>query len=155
MTGEGIAYRNRDFRNQDGSTRIRYLWDQTLEAGQVWEQISRSGLLPEERKETYAPPSGYRLGVEFRAAQINEALNADSEAEGNLLVPSVDTSGHGTAVAGIAAGTGGTAGAAYAGIARESELLVVRLGTPRADSFPRTTELMRALTYTVNKAIEL
>lgn len=151
----GIAYRNRDFRNQDGSTRIRYLWDQTLEAGQVWEQISRSGLLPEERKETYAPPSGYRLGVEFSAAQINEALNADSEAEGNLLVPSVDTSGHGTAVAGIAAGNGGTAGAAYAGIARESELLVVRLGTPRADSFPRTTELMRALTYTVNKAIEL
>ena len=32
--------------------------------------------------------------------------------------------------------------------------MIVRLGTPRADSFPRTTELMRALTYTVNKARE-
>ena len=44
---------------------------------------------------------------------------------------------------------------AYAGIARESELLIVRLGSPRADSFPRTTELMRALTYAVNKSVEL
>ena len=33
--------------------------------------------------------------------------------------------------------------------------MIVRLGAPRADSFPRTTELMRALTYTVNKAIAL
>ncbi len=58
-------------------------------------------------------------------------------------------------MAGIAAGGGGYGGAAYAGVARESDLLIVRLGTPRAESFPRTTELMRALTYAVNKAIEL
>ena len=31
----------------------------------------------------------------------------------------------------------------------------MRPGPPRADSFPRTTELMRALTYVVNKAVEL
>lgn len=151
----GIAYRNQDFRKPDGTTRIRYLWDQTLDAGRVWDQIVQRELLPEERREEYAPPEGFQTGVEFSGQQINEALKAAAETEGNLLVPSVDTSGHGTAVAGIAAGNGGTRGAGYAGIARESDLLVVRLGTPKADSFPRTTELMRALTYTVNKAIEL
>lgn len=95
------------------------------------------------------------LGREFDSRQINEALATGSRQQAERLVPSVDTSGHGTAVTGIAAGGGGTGGTAYAGVARESDLLVVRLGTPRADSFPRTTELMRALTYTVNKAIEL
>lgn len=95
------------------------------------------------------------LNREFDRQQINEALATGSRQQAERLVPSVDTSGHGTAVAGIAAGGGGIGGTAYAGVARESDLLIVRLGTPRADSFPRTTELMRALTYTVNKAIEL
>lgn len=120
----GISYYNRDFRNADGTTRIRYLWDQVL-------------------------------GREFSAEQINEALETGSRFAAEQLVPSIDTSGHGTAVAGIAAGNGGEGGPAYAGIARESELIIVRLGSPRENSFPRTTELMRALTYVVKKAIEL
>ncbi|MDE7257989.1 MAG: S8 family serine peptidase [Lachnospiraceae bacterium] len=95
------------------------------------------------------------LDREFDSRQINEALATGSREQAQQIVPSVDTTGHGTAVAGIAAGGGGTGGIAYAGVARESDLLIVRLGTPRAESFPRTTELMRALTYTVNKAIEL
>lgn len=120
----GISYYNRDFRNADGTTRIRYLWDQVL-------------------------------GREFDAAQINEALQTGSRQAAEQLVPSIDTSGHGTAVAGIATGNGGDGGPIYAGVARESELIIVRLGAPRADSFPRTTELMRALTYVVKKAVEL
>lgn len=95
------------------------------------------------------------LGREFDSEQINEALATGDRQQAQRMVPSIDTTGHGTAVAGIAAGGGGTGGMAYAGTARESDLLIVRLGTPRAESFPRTTELMRALTYTVNKAIEL
>ena len=95
------------------------------------------------------------LNREFTQEQINEALAAGSRQQAEEIVPSIDTTGHGTAVAGIAAGNGGSGGTAYAGVARESDLLIVRLGTPRAASFPRTTELMRALTYTVNKAIEL
>ena len=95
------------------------------------------------------------LDREFDSRQINEALAAGSREQAQQIVPSVDTTGHGTAVAGIAAGSGGTGGIAYAGVARESDLLIVRLGAPRAESFPRTTELMRALTYTVNKAIEM
>lgn len=120
----GISYWNQDFRNEDGTTRILYLWDQVL-------------------------------GREFNREQINEALAAGSRLQAEQIVPSIDTTGHGTAVTGIAAGNGGMGGTAYAGMARESELLIVRLGTPRAASFPRTTELMRALTYTVNKAVAL
>lgn len=120
----GISYWNDDFRKADGSTRIRFLWDQVL-------------------------------GREFSAQEIDAALATGSRQAAQQLVPSVDTSGHGTAVAGIAAGNGGGRGAAYAGMARESDLLIVRLGMPGADSFPRTTELMRALTYSVNKAREL
>lgn len=43
----------------------------------------------------------------------------------------------------------------YQGVAPECELLVVKMGTPAPDSFPRTTELMRAMTYAVKKAVEL
>ncbi len=151
----GIAWQNRDFRNEDGTTRIRYLWDQSLQAGQVWEKISQSGLWPEARQEDYAPPAGFATGVEFDSRQINEALAAPSEADGSLLVPSVDVSGHGTAVAGIAAGNGAGSNGIYAGVAPESELLIVKLGVPAPNSFPRTTELMRALTYVVRKSLEL
>lgn len=151
----GIAWRNRDFRNADGSTRIRYLWDQTLNVEQVRERIVAQGLLSEGQRAEYAPPAGFLTGVEFSQSQINAALNASSEAEAALLVPSLDTSGHGTAVAGIAAGGGIASGGIYAGVAPESELLIVKLGTSRPNSFPRTTELMRALTYVVKKALEL
>ena len=120
----GISYWNEDFRKDDGTTRILYLWDQVLNR-------------------------------EFDREQINEALAAGSRQQAEQIVPSIDTTGHGTAVAGIAAGNGKTGGVAYAGMARESDLLIVRLGTPRTASFPRTTELMRALTYTVNKAVAL
>ncbi|MCM1049235.1 MAG: S8 family serine peptidase [Clostridiales bacterium] len=151
----GITWRNRDFRNADGSSRILYLWDQSLQAEQVWEQIAERGLLSDERRRDYAAPEGFLTGVEFSRAQINEALNASSMADGSLLVPSLDTSGHGTAVAGIAAGSGENYGSVYEGVAPESELIIVKLGTPRADSFPRTTELMRALTYVIRKSLEL
>lgn len=151
----GIAWRNRDFRNSNGTSRILYLWDQTLQADRVWERIEQNSLLPEERRNDYAPPEGFFTGVEFDSAQINEALNAPSVFEGDLLVPSVDVSGHGTAVAGIAAGSGEGYGSAYEGVAPESEMIIVKLGTPRANSFPRTTELMRALAYIVRKSLEL
>ncbi len=96
------------------------------------------------------PPEGFTLGVEFNSEQIDRALEASGGQQFQLL-PSVDTSGHGTAVAGIAAGNS----ASYQGVAPEAALLIVKLGLPDASSFPRTTEIMRAVTYAVNKAIEL
>lgn len=133
----GIDYTNRHFRKSDGTTRILYLWDQTI--------------TPDEEKGR-RPPEGFRIGTEFSQEQINEALNTSNAAERMSLVPSVDVSGHGTAIAGIAAGGGG---GPYDGVAVQSDLLIVKLGIPSVVSFPRTTELMRAITYVVRKAQEL
>jgi len=141
----GIDYTNRNFRNADGSTRILALWDQTVS--------------PDAEKEFF-PPEGFQTGTEFTREQINAALREADPLRQYELVPSRDSSGHGTAVAGIAAGaavnaTSGTADNNYEGVAPESELLIVKLGTPRENSFPRTTEMMRAVTYVVRKAQSL
>lgn len=142
----GADYRLAEFRDNAGNTRIRFLWDQTL----VPEEISVS---PEEAEDrpVRRPPEGFSVGVEFTAEEINEALAADTRQQQYLLLPSVDASGHGTAVAGIAAGNS----ARYRGVAGEAELLIVKLGTPDSLGFPRTTEIMRAVTYAVNKAVGL
>lgn len=133
----GIDYTNRNFRNADGSTRILSLWDQTVS--------------PDAEK-GFFPPEGFQTGTEFSWEQINAALREADPLRQYELVPSRDSSGHGTAVAGIAAGA---AGNGYEGVAPESELLIVKLGAPRENSFPRTTEMMRAVTYVVRKAQSL
>lgn len=129
----GVDYAHPDFRNEDGTTRILALWDQTA-AG--------------------TPPEGYRIGAEFTREQINEALEASSAQERYRIVPSRDLTGHGTGVLGIAAGNGRASGGQYRGMASRSDLLVVKLGLPRPGSFPRTTELMQAVDYAIKKAIE-
>lgn len=184
IVDSGIDYSLWDFRNPDGTTRIRALWDQSI-AGN--------------------PPAGYSIGTEYTQEQINEALSMVNQQERNQIVPSRDISGHGTAVAGIAAGngrqrmssenirnrenggqpgmpadegngngiqagmpedTGTSAGISYcsdssavaeqyAGVAPESELLIVKMGSPRADGFPRTTELIQGVDYVIKKALEL
>lgn len=133
----GIDYFHPDFRNENGSTRILALWDQTLQP-----------------REGEKPPYEFRRGVEFDREDIDRALAAGSEAEGFQIVPSRDTSGHGTHVAGIAAGNGRASAGRYTGVAPESELLVVKLGYAGENAFPRTTELMTALDYVVQKALE-
>ncbi len=129
----GIDWKKQDFRNADGSTRIAYLWDQTLRDG--------------------SPPEGFNIGGEFTAEQINEALRLPDGQEQFLLLPSVDVSGHGTAVAGIAAGARPRAG--YLGAAPKAEILAVKLGVPSTEGFPRTTEIMRAVTWALQKANEM
>lgn len=116
----GIDIMLGDFRNADGSTRIEALWDQN--EGRVY--------LREE---------------------LNEILAAQEELRGSRTgLPGADYSGHGTAVAGIAAGNG----TGCRGIAYESDILAVKLGTPSPDGFPRTTELMRAVDFAVRFALE-
>lgn len=116
----GIDYRHQEFLNLDGTSRILYLWDQMAD-GQ--------------------PPEGYKMGREFTREDLNQSLS-----EGGAAV-TADTTGHGTAVAAIAAGN--------SGVAYDSELIVVRLGQPRTESFPRTTELMQAINYVIEKAVEI
>ena len=142
----GIDYANADFRNADGSTRILNLWDQTAVAGENESESSR-GNEP-------GPPRGYVLGVEYTRERINEALAAPTQAQRREIVPSEDISGHGTAVAGIAAGNGRASGGLYAGVAPQSELVIVKLGNPRQEGFPRTTELMQGVDYVIRKSLE-
>ncbi len=121
----GIDYSLENFRNTDGTTRIKALWDQSVQNG--------------------TPPEGYAIGAEYTQDDINRALQADTERERREIVPSADISGHGTAVTGIAAG----GGSMYPGVAPQSELIIVKLGSPRMDGFPRTTELIQGIDYAV------
>lgn len=149
LTGRGVLvaildssidFYNENFRNADGSTRIVALWDQSLEPDE------ETGL---------KPPEGFQTGVEFTKEQIDEALATGSEADARRLIPTVDVSGHGTAVAGILA-AGGTADEPYRkGVAPASSLLIVKLGAQRENAFPKTTEIMRGVTYALRKAREL
>lgn len=120
----GLDYYHEAFRDSSGKTRLAALWDQNL--NQV-----------------------------FSREEIDQAIQEGSREKARRLVPSFDASGHGTAVAGIAAGSGlGDPGRAYRGIAYESELLVVKLGNPKNEGFPRTTELMRAVNFAVTQAVD-
>lgn len=93
-------------------------------------------------------------GVEYSASQINAALQAENREEAYAMVPMRDASGHGTHVAGIAAGNGAASMGQYRGIAYESPLLVVKLGNARPGGFPKTTQLMEGLEYVRKKAQE-
>ena len=118
----GIDITLPEFRKTDGSTRIRYLLDQTM---------------------------GNR---EFSGEKLDEFLLSG---ERNSF-PGMDTSGHGTAVAGIAAASSVRREEGnYQGVATEAELLIVKLGIPEARSFPRTTEIMRGVTWAIRKSLEL
>lgn len=149
LTGRGVLvaildssidFYNENFRNADGSTRIEALWDQSLEPDAETGRLS---------------PEGFQTGVEFSKEQIDAALATGNETEARRLIPTVDISGHGTAVAGILA-AGGTAEEPFRkGVAPEASLLIVKLGAQRENAFPRTTEIMRGVTYVLRKAREL
>ena len=140
----GITWDLEVFRKADGSTRIRYLWDQTVSEETA---SMRYGKMPD----------GFSLGTEYTAEEINAALQMHA-LDRYRLIPSRDLSGHGTAVAGIAAGK--SADGFYTGAAPEAELIVVKLGLPGnsggvEEGFPRTTEILRGVTYALWKARQL
>ena len=142
----GVDYTLPDFRNEDGTTRIRYLWDQSLKA-----------------VEGEHVPKGYGMGVEYTKEEIDAAFPdfyhvitpKNIVTQGAITIRTRDISGHGTAVAAIAAGNGRGSGGVYAGVAPQSELIVVKLGNPMSGGFPRTTELMQGIDYVIRKAQEL
>lgn len=135
----GIDYSHPDFRLEDGTTRIIELWDQTI--------TTQDG--------TLSPPPGYFVGTLYTRERINEALQKRTRAEQLEIVPSVDISGHGTHVTGIACGNGRASNGLYRGVAPQSEMLIVKLGTSIGESFPKTTRLIEALDYLIKKAIAL
>lgn len=119
----GIDYRNEEFLDKDGNTRIVGIWDLAGDS------------------QTNSPPRGYMQGSFFDKAQIQKAIQENDYAQ----VPVTDFSGHGTAVAGVLAGT-------YGGIATESDILVVKLN--RVTNELLTTSLMRGVDFVVKYAIE-
>ena len=147
VVDSGVDYFHPDFRNADGSSRILRLWDQSIQGN---------------------PPQGYVTGTEYTKEEIDKAL-ALGETEGRRLVvlhieeapvarpliPSRDFSGHGTAVLGIAAGNGRASGGVNRGVAYKSDLLVVKMGNARENSFPRTTELMEGIDYLIRQAVKM
>ena len=174
VVDSGVDYRHPDFCNADGTTRILKLWDQSAVPVQKKRQTGEQSENQENRTGESAtggnrvnenqisdhgtwdfrPPEGYFLGVEYTREMLNAAL-ALPAAEGYQIVPERDYSGHGTSVLGIAAGNGRASNGVNSGVAYESDLMVVKLGLPKENSFPRTTELMQGIDYLVRQSLAL
>lgn len=100
----GIDYTNPVFRHEDGSSRIAAIWDQTIHSEKQY-------------------PAGIYYGTEYSQEQINLALTSENPFE---IVPSIDEIGHGTMLAGIAAGSD-TIDRNFSGVVPDSELVIVKL----------------------------
>ncbi len=100
----GIDYTNPIFLRSDGTSKIVAIWDQTIDS--------------EDRY-----PEGTFYGTEFTAEEINQALASDDP---YAIVPSRDELGHGTALAGIAAGNESPENN-FSGVVPDAELVIVKL----------------------------
>lgn len=133
----GIDYTHQAFRYQDNTTKIISIWDQTIDSGNY-------------PKDTF-------YGTEYSREQINKALAAENPFD---IVPSRDTIGQGTAMAGIAAGNFLEANN-YSGIAINAELVVVKLkpaknylkdffGIPEESICFQENDIMMGINYLYN-----
>lgn len=113
----GIQYENPLFRNSDGSSRILGIWDQTIPG--------KSSLpLPDSRDQLLLVHNApFLYGSTYTHEDINQALASPSPQE---VLPSTDTQGHGTFLAGIAAG-GVAEDGTFIGAAPKASLCVVKL----------------------------
>lgn len=99
----GIDYTHPAFLNASGRTRIVSIWDQSIQDG--------------------ALENPFRYGTVYTDSQINEALASETP---SAVVPTTDTVGHGTFLAGVAAGTPAPV-SEFTGVAYEAALCVVKL----------------------------
>ncbi len=99
----GIEYTNPAFLNADGTTRIAAIWDQTIESDRF--------------------PEDSFFGTEYLEEDINQALQSEAPLD---VVPSTDENGHGTMLAGIAAGNVDDANN-FSGVVPAAQLVVVKL----------------------------
>ncbi len=102
----GIDYTNALFQDETGNTRIVSIWDQTAVAAQNESDIF-----------------DFQYGVEYTREQIDEALSANDP---QTIVPQMDSNGHGTYLASIAAGSADPVND-FIGAAPRSELVIVKL----------------------------
>lgn len=142
----GIDYAHPDFCTSDNTSRIVALWDQTIPSNTISDFQNPAN--------TLNSPNGYSLGTLFPASIIDAALSMNSVQERYSICPSRDLSGHGTHVAGIAAGNGRASDGVYRGVAYGADLLIVKLGTPGPTSFPSTSLLMMAIDFCVRESLK-
>lgn len=132
VVDSGIDYSHPDFIKSDGTTRIRYLWDQTIEG---------------------APPEGFNKGTEYTSEEINTALRQNTKEEQLEVVPSQDILGHGTAITGVAGGNGRGSNGQNVGIAPECDLIIVKIGKAGTDGrIPRDLDVMLGISYVMEKS---
>ncbi len=128
----GIDWEHLDFRDpaNDAISRILYIWDQTLTAiGGETTPAARGGDF-----------STLNYGVEYSKAQIEDEIDGSPAG----FVRQEDTNGHGTHVAGSAAGNGAALSTRkYAGIAPKADILVIKSGNGTFSN----SNLIDALTY--------
>lgn len=110
----GLDFTHKEFITDYNSSRLLCVWDQSVDG---------------------APPVGFVFGTEYDRDMINSALNYANP------LPFRDYAGHGTAVAGIAAGN--------SGIASEAHIICVKLGHKGSE---RTTDILRGVKYLIDKA---
>ena len=96
----GIDYTQKVFQYEDGTSKIKYIYDQSIPG---------------------KPPAGFPLGTEYTNEQINAALASETPYE---IVPHTDSEGHGTFLASVAAGR---AVDDYIGAAPDAEIIMVKL----------------------------
>ncbi len=99
----GIDYTNPVFQRSDGTTRIAAIWDQTIQSDRF--------------------PANFNYGTEYTSEDINQALASPDPLS---IVPSVDENGHGTMLAGIAAGSESVSNN-FSGVVPDAELVIVKL----------------------------
>ncbi len=127
----GIDWSHPDFIDESGQSRILFLWDQTCEDGD--------------------PPDGFVRGSEYTRQDINDEIDGSPAG----IVQGKDVVGHGTHVAGIAAGNGRATGnglpsGVYVGVAPEAELIVVKGG----DGVYESDRIVDGIRYIFQKAEE-
>ncbi len=97
----GIDYTQPVFRYEDGTSKIRFIYDQSVPGN--------------------PPPAGFPLGTEYTNEQINAALASENPYD---IVPQQDLAGHGTFLASVAAGR---PVGDFIGAAPDSEIIMVKL----------------------------
>lgn len=99
----GIDYMNEAFRYSSGDSRIVSIWDQSDNSGNT--------------------PEDFDYGTEYSQSDINEAIRSDNPYD---IVKSRDVTGHGTFMAGVAAGSENVQ-QDFIGAAPEAKIVVVKL----------------------------
>ncbi len=136
----GIDYTQKVFQKEDGTSKIQYIYDQTIPGN---------------------PPDGFLFGTEYTNEQLNMALASGTP---YALVPHRDDYGHGTFLASVAAGSPIND---FVGAAPDAEIIMVKLKKAypvyranycvpeEQENAFETTAVMTGVEYILQKAVQL